>query len=182
MVDVTDGSDVDVNLLHVQVLPGRNEQPNGCAAPALNRFCDLFSTTSETRALEPRIAERQGWDTREARAGSPCSSSDRQLARSRQRTREPGRATSHFLAPVLARRRPSSISDVNDVRAAADRQFMPSRASCRQPVTLFSHLTRRFGKLVQWPIDTESRTSLKQSTVPWPACSAAGSKNRDINF
>ena len=50
VVDVTDGPDVDVNLLHSRKLPGCNEQPKGFVVPALNRFCDLFSTTSETRA------------------------------------------------------------------------------------------------------------------------------------
>ena len=63
VIDVTDGPDVDVNLLHDIMLPGCTEQPKGCAAPALNRFCDLFSTTSETRALETTNAERRGWDS-----------------------------------------------------------------------------------------------------------------------
>ena len=42
VVDVTDGADVDVNLLHDRKLPGCNEQPNGCVAPALNRCMRSF--------------------------------------------------------------------------------------------------------------------------------------------
>ena len=43
--------------------PGCNEQPTGCVVPPLNRNCDFFSTTSETRALETTGAERHEWDT-----------------------------------------------------------------------------------------------------------------------
>ena len=68
VVDVTDGADVDVNLLHDRKLPGCNEQPKGCVAPAPNRFCDFFSTTSETRAWKPRMPKGEG--TRQTTEGS----------------------------------------------------------------------------------------------------------------
>ena len=60
VVDVTDGADVDVNLLHVRNSPVATSNQTGWVAPSPNRFCDLFSTTSETRAPEATNAERQG--------------------------------------------------------------------------------------------------------------------------
>jgi hypothetical protein len=50
VIDVADRADVDVNLLHLSKLPGCDEQPKGYVAALPNRFCDFFSTTSETRA------------------------------------------------------------------------------------------------------------------------------------
>src|SRR5262249_34393043 len=50
VVDVADGADVDVNLLHDPKLPGCPEQPIGGRWPQRPiAGCDLFSTTSETR-------------------------------------------------------------------------------------------------------------------------------------
>src|SRR5262245_31742030 len=52
-------------------LPGCNEQPQGSVAPAPNRLCDLFSTTSETRASETmKCREAQG-RIRTKQQGSP---------------------------------------------------------------------------------------------------------------
>jgi hypothetical protein len=53
VVDVTDRTDVDVDLFHDAQLPGCHEQPFGPVVPRPNRCCDLFSTPSETRASGP---------------------------------------------------------------------------------------------------------------------------------
>src|SRR6185437_617431 len=50
VVDVADGADVDVNFLHVSNSPAATSNPMGFVALTPNRFGDLFSTTSETRA------------------------------------------------------------------------------------------------------------------------------------
>src|SRR5262249_45970878 len=61
VVDVPNRADVDVNLLHDKQLPRLQRATIRVVAPEPNRFSDLFSTPSETRAQGTTGIAR--WDT-----------------------------------------------------------------------------------------------------------------------
>src|SRR5262249_53987262 len=73
VIDVTDGPDVDVNLLHDTNSPVATSNPMGFVVRAPNRFGDLFSTTSETRAPGATNCRTAKMGHARGRAGSPSS-------------------------------------------------------------------------------------------------------------